>query len=99
MSVFVNRNIDGKWKKIEVTDAEVIAVEKALVKRNAEIAAKTIQYVPGLIQKNLPEGFKVDPSILQAILPIFVDRLTSPLHFAIENFVDQKLHTDATHAL
>ena len=99
MSVFVNRNINGKWNKVEVSDDEIMVVEKALVKKNAEIAAKTIQYLPGLIQKNLPEGHRVDSATIQTLIPIFVDRMTTPLHYAIENFVDQKLHNASVNSL
>lgn len=98
MSVFVNRNIKGKWIKIEVTDDEVALVEKTNFKKNVAMAARVVKYFPGLLSKQLGEdgkGVSVDKAVMDALIPVFTDKMTTPLHFAIENFVDEKLSKTA----
>ena len=90
MSVFVNRNIENRWTKVEVTDAELAAIEKANFKANTKIAVNVMTYFPSLIEKASP-GAKFDPTVVAALIPVMVGSMMMPMHWAIENYVDGEL--------
>ena len=90
MSVFANRNINGKWVKVEVTDPEIIEIEKNNFKKNIEVAKKCLKHVPSQLK-----DLNLVPTIMERIIPIFIEKMSTPLHYAIENYVDEKLSKDS----
>lgn len=92
MSVFVNRNINGKWQKIEVSDTEVAAIEKTHFLKNVDIAKKIVDHLPKKLSGT-------DPLVINALIPVLVEKMASPLYYAIENFVDSKLTKETVDSL
>ena len=99
MSVFVRRCIGKDWKTIEVTDVEVAAVEKTNFQANVKIAQNVAQYLPTLLKKGLPAHFNLSEDVVKALIPVFVEKMATPLHFSIENYVDATLAKDTVNSL
>ena len=95
MPVYVNRNINNKWTKVEVTDAEVDEIAIANFKRNVEIARNVLTVLPKKLKK-IEEG-QTPPSdaLIEKLISVFVKNMITPLHFSIENWVDAKLSEKA----
>lgn len=98
MSVFFKKNVGNVWTLIEVSDAEVAAIEKSNFQANVRIAANVARYLPSLLQKQLgaESKDKFDPEVVKALIPVFVDKMTTPIRYAIENYVDSNLAKETT---
>jgi len=84
MPVFLNRNINGSWRKIEVTEDETKLLEKQLFLEAVEKVAKCRENLPKKIQN-------LNPGLLDQLTVLLVEKMVSPLHYMIENYVDEKL--------
>lgn len=86
MPIYVRRNIKNKWVTIEVSDEEI----EKLKEHNLQHNLKMLDYVI----KNTQDYFANNPLIgsSDSFISILVDRLTTPLHYMIENYVDHKLN-------
>ena len=89
MPVYVNRNVKGNWKKVEVSDAEVSTIRKINFESNLKMCKMVLKKV------NDDVDLKKHPSMLKEIATLLCDRMTTPLHYAIENHVDAEFAKEA----
>jgi hypothetical protein len=94
MSTYVNRNVRGRWEKVEVTDAEVAEVTKRNFIANMNTAIECIINVRKSIQSSSrlkDEQITVPLDTQEQIALALIEKMTKPLHYDIENYVDEKL--------
>ena len=92
MSVYVNRNVKNRWEKIEVTDAEIADITKRNFVANMNIAIDCVANV----RKAMPaskrlEGQNLSAELIDGVALALIEKMTKPLHYDVENYVDEKL--------
>lgn len=93
MSQYCNRNVRGKWEKIEVTDAEVAEVTKRNFIYNMNTAIECVVNVRSAMEKSarLKGVAPVSHELVDSITLAITEKMLKPLHYDIENYVDEKL--------
>lgn len=84
--VFINRNIDGKWQKVEITSSEVRGLTSKCYSQNLRLVKRCLESFDKL------DFLKSrDQELKNSLLCLLVEKMTTPLHYFIENYVDDKL--------
>ena len=97
MSVWVNRNLGGKWQKVEVEGSEVLAVFKENYDRNLGMVKNIVKAVKRDLN-DFPKEQKLSFGTVERLAVLLAEKNVTPLHYAIENFVDSKLANGAKKA-
>ena len=92
MPAYVNRNVRGKWERIEILDLEIAEVAKHNFIANMKTVIQCIKSIPKLLASSKElEGVTVTQPMIENAIKVVSDKMTTPLYFSVEAYVDEQL--------
>lgn len=92
MGVYILRNIKNRWERIEVTNDEVAEITKNNFLSNMAIVIRCIKNVPKILASSKElEGTEITKPMIENAINVLSEKMTKPLHYDIENYVDDQL--------
>ena len=96
MPVYFRKMVGTRWKTIEVTDAEIETVTREYFLSNLGLMERCLLNVSKMVEKSEKlKSLQLSTETRDKLAISLIDKMVTPLHFAIENYVENKLLKDA----
>lgn len=92
MSVYLRKMVGTRWKTIQVSDEEVENITKDYFRKNLVLMERCILNVNLMCEKSEKlKSAQLTHEMRDKMAISLMDKMVSPLHYAIENYVEDNL--------
>jgi len=95
MSVYLRKMVGTRWKTIEVNDEDVEKITVEYFKKNMALMERCVLNTNLLLNKSEKlKALQLSPEMRDKMALALMDKMISPLHYAIENSVEESIAKD-----